>query len=216
VSWSPDGRLLTFGSYLADTVTGERRRTAISVVAADGSGLRRLTTRPGLLGDGMSWSPDSRFLVYLGLPDAPAIPTSATDNVTIGYPPRDLFLIGADGSGDRNLTRSPALESQPEWSPDGTSLAFETSAEGEAHRLTTIRMNGPTPEGPPVLGPESPWFVWSPDGTKLLWLELTTIGPETFRSTLHSIDRDLVETPIALQVVDGQIVCAPTWQRREP
>ncbi len=102
------------------------------------------------------------------------------------------------------------------WSPDGQSLAFETSADGEAHRLSTIRMNGPTPLGPPVLGPESPWFVWSPDGTRLLWLELATLVTDTFRSTLHSIDRDYRESPIALQTVDGQIVCAPTGRGLVP
>jgi TolB protein len=214
--WSPDGGHIAFGTYVADTTTGERRRTAISVVATDGSDLRRLTTRPGLLGDGLSWSPDGRFLAYLGLPDGPPIPTSTTDNLSIPSAQRDLFVIGADGAGDRNLTDSPSFETQPEWSPDGESLAFETSADGEAHRLSTIRMNGPTPVGLPALGPESPWFVWSPDGRRLLWLELATLGSETYRSTLNSIDRDFQESPITLQTVDGQVVCAPTWQRLEP
>ena len=216
LSWSPDGGRLAFGSYVADLATGERRRTAISVVAADGSDLRPVTTRPGLLGEGLSWSPDGRLIAYTGLPDAPSSPGSTADDPSIPYPPRDVFVIGADGTGERNLTTSPALETGPEWSPDGDALAFETAADGEAHRLTTIRMNGPTPVAPAALGPESPWFVWSPDGTRLLWPELVPLTAETYRSTLQSIDRDFRERPTALQAVDGQIVCAPSWQRLDP
>jgi hypothetical protein len=216
--WSPDGGHIAFGSFVADAATGERRRSVVNVVATDGSGLRRLTARPALLDDGMSWSPDGRFIAYLGLPDGPPIPTPATDGAptATAFPPRDVFVIGADGSGDRNLTNTPAFESQPEWSPDGAVLAFETSADGEAHRLTTVHMNGPTPVNLPVLGPESPWFVWSPDGSELLWLEVTSLGAEANRSTLHSIDRDFRQTPTTLQAVDGLIVCTPSWQRLEP
>jgi Tol biopolymer transport system component len=214
--WSPDGSQIAFGSYIADATTGERHRSAIYVVAADGSDPRRLTTRPGMLEDTMSWSPDGRFLAYLGLPDGPPVPTSVTDGAPSTSPPRDVFLIGADGTGDRNLTDTPTFEDGPSWSPDGAALAFETSADGEAHRLTTIHMNGPTPVGGPVLGPESTGFVWSPDGTTLVWLEVESIDAETYRTTLNSIDPDFRQTPTALQTVDGLIVCTPSWQRLEP
>ena len=213
--WSPDGGRIAFGSFVADSTTGERQRRAISVVAADGTDLRRLTARPGLLDDGMSWSPDGRFFAYVGLPDGPSIPTSTTD-APAAFPPRDVFVIGVDGTGDRALAVSPASESQPEWSPDGAVLAFETSADGEAHRLTTVHMNGPTPVGLPVVGPETPWFVWSPDGSALLWLEVTSLGSEASRSTIHSIDRDLRGPPTTVRAVDGLIVCTPSWQRLEP
>jgi len=204
--WSPDGESLVFGTYAADAATGERHRTAISVVGGDGSDLRILTDRPGVLGDAPSWSPDGRFLAYLGRPDdAPAASAAS-----------DVFVIGADGTGDRNVTATTANESLPAWAPDSAVLAFLTSPDGEAHRLTTIRMNGPTPAGLPVFGPESEWFVWSPDGTRLLWLEVSTIGPEAYRSTFHAIDRDFTQPSTTLQAVDGLIVCTPSWQRLEP
>jgi WD40-like Beta Propeller Repeat len=215
-TWSPDGDSIAFATYVADPATGERRRSAIDVVGADGSDVRRLTTRPGLLGDGLSWSPDGRYLAYAGLPDAQPVPSSSGDGAPIESPARDVFVIGADGEGDLAVTNTAGSETQPAWSPDGTALAFETSTEGEAHRLTTVRMNGPTPAGRPILGPESAWFVWSPDATSLLWPEVTTVGPESFRTTIHAIDRDLRQAGLTLQSLDGEVVCPPSWQRLEP
>lgn len=204
--WSPDGTSVAFGTYVADAATGERNRTAISIVGGDGSDLRTLTDRPGGLGDGVSWSPDGRFLSYIGRPDDTQAASAASD----------VFVIGADGTGDRNVTGTTADESLPEWAPDGAVLAFLTSPDGEAHRLTAVRMNGPTPSGLPVFGPESEWFVWSPDGTRLLWLEVSTIGPEAYRSTIRAIDRDFTQPPTTLQAVDGLIICTPSWQRLAP
>ncbi|HEX2755678.1 MAG TPA: hypothetical protein VHM48_09455 [Candidatus Limnocylindrales bacterium] len=77
-------------------------------------------------------------------------------------------------------------------------------------------MNGPTPIGPTLIGPESAWFVWSPDGAALLWLEVRALGSEAFRSTIQSIDRDFRQAPVTLRTVDGLIVCTPSWQRLEP
>lgn len=37
----------------------------------------------------------------------------------------DLYVIRSDGTGRRRLTRDPAVEQYPTWSPDGTRIAFE-------------------------------------------------------------------------------------------
>ena len=214
--WSPDGRHIAFGSYVADPTTGIRQRSAILVVAADGTGLLRLSDRPAILDDTLSWSPDGRFLAYLGLPDALPNPTPGPTPAPLVYPPRDVFVIGADGTGEWKVTDSPAFETRPEWSPDGAVLAFESSPDGTASRVTTIEMHGPTPVGRPLEGPESPWFVWSPDAKALLWLESTVLGTESYRSTLHSIDPAFEQSPTTLQAMDGLIVCPPSWQRLEP
>jgi len=50
----------------------------------------------------------------------------------------------------------------------------------------------------------------------LLWQELFTLGSETFRTTLHSIDREFRQPSTTLQVVDGLIVCPPSWQGLDP
>ena len=42
----------------------------------------------------------------------------------------DVYVIGADGTGLTNLTANPSNDGLPEWSPDGTKLAFLTDRDG--------------------------------------------------------------------------------------
>jgi hypothetical protein len=200
--WSPDGRSIAFGTYLTDPATGAAHRTAIDAIAADGSNRRRVTSRPSFTDDGKTWSPDGRYLAYVGVVGDTAKPT-------------DMFVVSADGTDEHLLTDTRAAEHHPVWSPDGAFLGFETSADGEADRVTTIGVDGASPLGPPALGPASDWFVWSPDGRQVLWQELSSLGSEKFQTTIHAIDREFRQPPTTLQVVDGLVVCTPTWQRLE-
>lgn len=66
-AWSPDGRMIVFASDAASHA-GFR---SLYLIAADGSGLRRLTS--GITDDSMpSWSPDGRTIVFVRRPIANA------------------------------------------------------------------------------------------------------------------------------------------------
>ncbi len=45
--------------------------------------------------------------------------------------------INTDGSGMMNLTRNPADDYSPRWSPDGSQVAFQTDRDGnwEIYRM---------------------------------------------------------------------------------
>jgi len=202
LSWSPDGRSIVFATYRRDTATGGSRRTAIEVVGVDGSDRRSVTTRPGPE-DVLSWSPDSRSIAYVGSSDGV---DSSTD---------DVFVIGIDGMGDHRLTTSSSTPRAPAWSPDGGYLAFLVSGDGQTARLATLPLAAPT-SAPPVSGPSSEWFIWSPDGSELLSAQVLAVDAETNRTNLFSIDRELRGPPVTRQVVDGLIVCTPSWQRLRP
>ena len=36
----------------------------------------------------------------------------------------EIYVMDADGGNQENLTNNPANDSQPDWSPDGTKIAF--------------------------------------------------------------------------------------------
>jgi Tol biopolymer transport system component len=211
--WSPDGRQIAVVSYVTDATTGTTRRTAISVVARDGSELRVLTTRASAYEGGMSWSPDGRFLTYVGLPDGSS---SAGPSAADEMAPGDIFVVAADGSGDRAVVTSPEFESVPAWSPDGTFIAFETHPLDGPYRVATVGIDAAVTTGPPIVGPESEWFVWSPDGRQLLWQEITPLSAETFRTSIKTVDPEFVGPSTTVQDVDGLIRCTPSWQRIVP
>ncbi|MBX3161366.1 MAG: PD40 domain-containing protein [Deltaproteobacteria bacterium] len=50
----------------------------------------------------------------------------------------EIFVMNADGTGQRNLTMSTANEDHPRWSPDGAFIVFETDRDGnrEIYRMT--------------------------------------------------------------------------------
>jgi Tol biopolymer transport system component len=148
------------------------------------------------------------------------VPTSPSGDPSTD-PRHDVFVVGTDGTDERNVTDSPAHDQLASWSPDGERLAYLSSEDGATYRLTTLALDGGTPIAAPATGPAFEFVVWSPDGTRLLWADsvhtaATTRQPTTNITTLRSIDRDFIGPSTDLAVFDGSLSCAPAWQRSDP
>jgi TolB protein len=97
---APDGRTIA----LAKAIGGSDYELALGDVG--GGPLRRLTDNE-MDDDWPSWSPDGKALVFERRP-------SDDYELALG----DIFVINADGTGERNLTDSPEDESDPAWAPN--------------------------------------------------------------------------------------------------
>ena len=86
------------------------------LVNADGTGLVRLVnTRAGDQYIGASFSPGGTRIAYSGI--------GRNGNA-------DVYTIRPDGSDQREITFSQAVDTDPTWSGDGTKIAFETNRNG--------------------------------------------------------------------------------------
>lgn len=163
LSWSPDGRRISFTS----------RRDGnwdVYVMNADGSRPARLTDDPA--SDLYStWSPDGKkiafgskrggkFDIYVmgadgsnptrltgGAGDS-TFPSWSPDGKRIAYMSNaggkwQIYLVNAGGSGRRRVTVSSGNDYNPSWSPDGSRLAFESDRDGgDIDEIYTIGADG--------------------------------------------------------------------------
>jgi Tol biopolymer transport system component len=122
-----------------------------TVDVASGAATRRTTSR----GEDRdpSWSPDGTQLAF----------SSARDGT-----PR-VFVMNADGTGQRRLTRDGFSGEAPQWSPDGRAIAFVSDRDG-ARELYAINVDGQglarlaagirVTRDPPL---------WSPDSARIVF-----------------------------------------------
>jgi eukaryotic-like serine/threonine-protein kinase len=81
-------------------------------------------------------------------------------------PQEDLFLIGLDGSGFRQLTNDAAVDRRPLWSSDGRRILFSSAHRGSAS-VWSIKSDGG--ELRPLVGVSFGSFAaWSPDSMRLV------------------------------------------------
>jgi Tol biopolymer transport system component len=106
-AWSPKGDLIVFTRFSEDDYD-------IYTIRPDGTGLKRLTTSPGNDAHAI-WSPDGKHILFssarLGFKDEAPLYDE------IPQPYGELFVMNADGSGQRPLTDNQWEDATPAWAP---------------------------------------------------------------------------------------------------
>lgn len=82
----------------------------------------------------------------------------------------EIHIINANGSSPRNLTPPEASDLQPDWSPDGGSIAFVRSSEGVGNRDIWLMNADGTNRRPFAYGYNDEIDpAWSPDGSRIAY-----------------------------------------------
>ena len=90
----------------------------------------------------------------------------------------EIYVMDADGGNQENLTNHPAHDGEPDWSPDGTKIAFVSGRDGSPSQIHVMDADGKNPirltDGPG----EKRHPDWSPDGQKIAFVhgEIYVIG----------------------------------------
>ncbi len=188
--WSPDGKWISF------IRPDEKKKAQVWALSRLGGEAQKLTDVPGGVSD-YAWSPDSTQLVLVSRdvdPDAPKddksdkapkpieIETFKFKRDGVGYVDgklrTHLYVYDIAKKTSTAITAGPYDDASPAWSPDGSHVAF-LSARSENREKSTMRevyvveaKAGATPRqvSTKVARHGGP-LVWSPDSTKLLYLE---------------------------------------------
>ena len=170
--WSPDGRRLAFAR-------SGRSGSPTEIWTMSSSGRqRRALTSFGSTSDAPTWSPDGR-IAYFTLRDFP--PPSSEDDPP---PPAEIYSMTQDGGDQQRLTDDTEIQTDPQWSPDGSRIAYiqfcPVPGESGVFDLALHVMNRDGTDPRPLLGCSARRDIvtasWSPDGRRLVF-EVATPRP---------------------------------------
>jgi TolB protein len=165
---SPDGRHLVFTSM---------RDGDLDLYTMDPNGrhVRRRTHTLGYDG-GAFFSPDSKQICFRA--ERPTTPEAIAEyrrllKQNLVHPHNlELYVMNADGTGERQVTRNGAANFCPFFTPDGRRLIFSSNMgdpRGREFDLYLINVDGTGLERV-TTAPEFDGFpMFSPDGKKLVW-----------------------------------------------
>ena len=185
----PDGselhRLTNYGVYTAEGVISPDSKTIvftslkdgdleIYTMNVDGTGVRRLTTTPGYDG-GPWWSPDGTQIVYRAwhpTGDSLRLYRELLAQRLVRPNLMELWVMNADGSGQRQITHLGGANFGPSWTTDGKRVIFSSNyrrPRSGNFDLFMINLDGADLEQITTHEAFDGFPMFSPDGKRLVW-----------------------------------------------
>ena len=146
-AWSPDGKQIVFYS------AGD-----IWIMDANGKNPRNLTNH-----DAGDWDPDWS-------PDGTRIAFSSDRNSDWEFDVwggnSEVYIMATDGANPINITKHPAKDNNPDWSPDGTRIAFSSDRDGN-REVYAMNADGTNPINLTNHPADDRHPDWSSDGRRI-------------------------------------------------
>jgi Tol biopolymer transport system component len=153
ISLSADGKLLVFAGRYTE---GPSEPSKIWIVRSNGTGMRELSTGPGI-DEAPAISPDGRRVVFARTQRAVSRKS-------------ELYSISVDGGEPTRLTVNGVEDVNPVFSPNGTQIAFGQDAPGFQNRIAVMGANGVGARALTGTGGAYPDPDFSPNGRNLAFV----------------------------------------------
>ena len=196
---------------LALRASGKERRYAwdydpemdIYAYAEKTGALTRLTTARGYDAEA-SYSPDGQWIVFSSMRDAYNRTLSADEQKMLDVNPSyfaDIYVMRADGSGQKRLTRTIGYDGGPFFTPDGTRIVWRRfDAQGLIADVWTMKPDGSDQKQITDFGSMSWAPYMHPSGAYLLFAS-NKLGFENFE--VFMVDAQGTKEPVRVTYSDG-------------
>jgi TolB protein len=162
-AWTPAGDQIAYARVLGPIVDDAASEVDVAIASVFGSDQRaitRFTRGGGREPHGAQWSPDGSLLAVT-LVNTTAKPRGASA----------IHLFDAQGHHLRRITPLRLNAGNPDWSPDGRRIVFNSSYEAQGKvELYTVRPGGGMRRLRHERGSYSFDPVWSPDGKRIAFV----------------------------------------------
>ncbi len=178
--WAPDSKRIVFSASDVEPKTLKDRKEKYgeySVVHADyqmthiwtidipaegapAAEPKRLTDGDKFTVGDFSWSPDGTRIAFSAQKDPDLISSETAD----------LYVVAVSDGAVKKIVSTPGPDRNPQWSPDGKNIAFETTAGAKYFFYTNVKIavipaEGGTPQILTESFDEDPGLIgWGPDG----------------------------------------------------
>ena len=189
-TWSPDATKL---AYINGT------DSQIYTVASAGGTPRQITT--GLSPADLKWSPTPDLIAF-----------DALDVHGTGF--RQVFTVNTRTLKVSRLTSGSCNSNQPDWSPDGTEIAYSTACfDGDSNIGAMPSSGGSASPVALYVVADASWPSWSPDGAEIVFSANEGKGSVQLWGASPSTVGD-GKSVSATRLTDdaGQSNIMPTWQ----